>query len=232
MDSLAGLAVHHSIANQIGSWSRTKKVSISQAEADAVSWLRLVWSDKEKRVIEILNGQKDLDEYYRYIEFTSRKRVNAFFKLIWPNFSYHTYVGHEVPGSFNIGDVRIRLRVDFVSRDQDEHITISDWKTGSSPDVDSERYQMIVYYVWARSYYPIDSESINVQTVNLKTGLITRFDISPEEVEDITNRVLSETHNLRPPVKKTNFPATPSLNNCISCPHLSQCDAGKTKVTE
>lgn len=207
-------------------------MSISQAEADAISWLRLVWSDKEKRIIEIINGGRDLDEYYRYIEITSRKRVNTFFKLIWPNFSYHTYVGHEVPGSFNIGNVRIRLRVDFVSKDQDGHIVISDWKTGDSQDVESERYQMIVYCLWARSYYSMDSASINVQTVNLKTGLITRFDVSPEEIEDITNRVLSETYNLRPPVKKSNFPAAPTSTSCMSCRYLSQCDAGKSKVKE
>lgn len=230
LKSVIGIAVHRAISGQIDNWRDGKDVSAFGAEEIGLEYLSRTFAQKNKTITEFANGVAVENETLSRMEDAVHLRIATFFKMFWPHLSKHQYVTHEKLDSFMLDDVRMWVQVDLATRDLNGEFLVSDWKTSQSRHVEADSHQMEVYALWANRKFEPDPARIRTQVINLRSGHVDRRSVSTEELEMIKTKLIEEAASISEALRDGNFPASPSLEKCVSCNILSTCTEGSSIV--
>ena len=228
--TVVGSAVHAAIADQMARWGAREPISRADAEASARTFISDIWRVKEMRITECLNGIELADERHQEMQSAARHQLRNFFRMIWPQFSDHSYVEHEYRDNFLLNGASVSVQIDLATRDPDNNFVISDWKTGWLGHREPEAFQMSVYELWAHLRYHISVSKIRTLVVNLRTGQIVRGTPSEDLLAETSERIRSESLQLGQLHKPAAFPTSPELQKCIACRYMGQCPDGKRAV--
>jgi hypothetical protein len=230
--SLVGTAVHKAIAEQISSWREGIEVSPQRAEEIGLDYISEMWSNKEKRITEFVNGTIVEDDTYSRMVDATHERIMTFFRMFWPHLSKHTYVIHETLDNFEIPDIRIWVQVDLATRDTNGEFLVSDWKTSQAHNIEADSYQMGVYGLWAHKRFERSPTRIHTQVVNLRTGQVDRRTETAGSLRETQDRLVKEVALVSAARFTNGFVAKPCLEVCVSCNFLDSCTEGSTTVMD
>src|SRR2546426_5419949 len=212
--TVVGSAVHQAIATQMQRWRTGEPVSSDEAEDFANNFVSTLWRAKETRITEALNGMELVDSVYHEMQAAAHHQLRNFFKMIWPQYSAHSYVAHEYRDSFIVNRAKVWVQVDLATRDGEGTLVISDWKTGWLRHAESEAFQMAVYALWANQRYSLPLDCIRTQVVNLRTGQVVNGTPSDVLLSDTRARIEAEASELKRLDEPLRFPASPESQKC------------------
>jgi len=224
--TVVGSAVHEAIAAQMTRWKAGDPISPDEAQASARVFISTVWGARRTRITECLNGVELADNLYHELLSSAHSQLRNFFRMIWPQFSGHSYVVHEFRDRFSLDGTNVWVQVDLVTRNPRNHLVISDWKTGWTSHRSSEAFQMSVYALWAHLRYALPLDDLHTQVVNLRTGEIVRGVPSQALLDETRARIESESSLLRRADDPSSFPPSPESQKCVACNFLPMCSAG------
>jgi len=230
LNAIVGLAVHRGIASQVDEWAAGGSATYVGAKEVAEEWIEDIWEGRDERVIEAINGEHlSAGQRHKFIGITKR-HLRTFFKAIWPEFRGHEYVLHEELQRFEVRGNPVYVKVDFCTRDQDDNLIITDWKTTKPPLLEFESLQLNVYGLWARECMESDVSKIRIQFGHTRTGGTPSHSVTSEELDDVAEQIERECREWNEKDGVDDYPAGPEPDKCHKCQFLKRCDAGQAVI--
>ncbi len=129
--------------------------------------------------------------------------------------------------SFNIGNLKIWLKLDFAYRNGDR-VHIVDWKTGHS-DPDFRQLYCYGYYAWKE--WGFQPEQVDLKMVNLLEPDITAESLSMDKLEQLEREIQEDVVSMKDllvnPEENTarmeDFPKVDDLSTCRRCRFRKIC---------
>jgi len=177
---------------------------------------------------EYHNGEKIPSSFYTAIEENGKTCLNTFFGK-WPDYTSRECLRHEQYDHFNIEDVGVTVKVDFIGRMPDRTLVLTDWKTGRDDDEYETELQMAAYVLWAKEYYRKSADEIKTELVFLKTGGTKPYAFYEEQLREIQELITGEHAMMNASYVCEDFPARPSQRECMSCKFAEVCPEATIK---
>lgn len=172
---------------------------------------------------EYRNGEPTRDSFFTGIEGSGRDYLDIFFNRIWPDYKNRECLRHEEFDKFRINDIEVTVKVDFVGKQPDGTIILTDWKTGKDSDEYEIDLQMAAYVLWARDYYLKSVDDISAEIVFLKTGEKKQYAFFDEQLRERLDMIPREFASMNASYEYEDFPARPSQRECMSCRFAKVC---------
>jgi len=119
--------------------------------------------------------------------------------------------------------------VDFVGRQPDGTLVLTDWKTGRDDDEYETELQMAAYVLWAKEYYTMSADEISTELVFLKTGATKPYAFFEEQLREVQEMIPREFAAMNASYEYGDFPARPSQRECLSCRFAEVCPEAAEK---
>jgi len=230
LNAIVGIAVHRGIASQVDEWAAGGSATYVGAKEAAEEWIEDIWDVRDERVIEAINGEQLSAGQRRKFIGISKRYLRTFFKAIWPEFRDHKYVLHEDLQRFEVRGNPVYVKVDFCTRDQNDNLVITDWKTSKPPILEFESLQLNVYGLWARECMESDINKIKIQFGHTRTGGTPSHSVASEDLDDVAEQIEQECREWNEKDGIDDYPADPETEKCHGCQFLKRCDAGQATV--
>lgn len=228
---LQGKLIHHILENQIGQHKLGRDLNEKSAIGQYTLNLKKYQEVGKDIITEFYNGEPLDNAFFDKIRDSGIKQIQTFFNVIWPIFNELDYVEHENKNSFKLGDIRVFLRPDYVSKTKTGIFVVSDWKTGSDrEDYDNDK-QLAVYVLWAMYNYEIEPDNIRSELIYLSTGNSRSFSFKYEDLEKTIDFINQNFQCLNKDYEIASFEPKASEANCISCNYAKICDCKKLPST-
>ena len=230
-----GSTVHECLKTQIERWRRGKRLSLQEAQTQATDQLHsYVEANTHILESEYTDGDIDFDkeEQKRALIRTAHDHIERFFQVIWPQFSGHNYILHEVIKSFTVGGHTVWVRPDLCTRTQDGDFVVTDWKTSSPEPFSEQSLQLLTYALWAYREYEPDLNRILVQLVHTGTGEFVRTRPDIAAITRLQSRIRADRRDWGTRSEKSEFPVDPADDKCQSCTALHRCEAGQSLLRD
>lgn len=230
-----GSAVHDCIEAQIDRWHRGKRLSLQAAQNQATEQLQDYVNSNEdylRREYTIEDEEFNLTDRKRSLIRTAHTHIERFFQVIWPQFSGHEYILHEVTKSITIEANTVWVRPDLCTRDGNGDFVVTDWKTTSPDPFGEPSLQLLTYALWAHQEYEPSIDRILVQLVHTSTGDFDQTRPDETALAQLKLRIRADRQDWSTRSQKSEFPPKPTNDKCRSCPELSHCAAGQTLLEE
>ena len=225
--SLIGTSVHKAISFFVLSWSKNVIVSDREVKRIGIEFIRDVWKNRNKTIIEFFNGTVKDNSLCSKFENSFTTFIDNFFLYIWPTFANEKYVTHEKLFTLRYEDFNILVKPDLITRDMAGNLVITDWKTSVTHDNSTESFQVSSYGFWASHFYNIEPERIILQIINLRTGKRIRDKFSKEKIEETISVINSQIDELKNFSHEEIPQAKPEIKKCKMCVYLRICEDGK-----
>lgn len=230
LSTLAGIAIHYSIAHEIGKWSTGNPVSPNESIKRAIDFFNQVWKNRRSQIIEVINGYSPDESFFKFSKIAITSKLQRFYFKIWPQFSKYEHLLHEKLDKFKIDGVIINVKVDLACRSHDGYFYIIDWKTGLGRNENEWRTQLAVYSLWASLKMNEKINAIRPTIVSLATGDVTIFTPTNSDIKLVRELIHDDISVVKAYEDNQEYHALPETRKCLSCPYMSTCDAGK-KIT-
>lgn len=230
LNAIVGIAVHRGIASQIDEWAAGGSATYVGAKEASEEWIEDIWDVRDERVIEAINGEQLSSSQRRKFIGISKRHLRTFFKAIWPGFRDHQYVLHEDLQRFEVRGNPVYVKVDFCTRDPDDNLVITDWKTSKPPVLEFESLQLNVYGLWARECMESDISKIKIQFGHTRTGGTPSHSVTLEDLDDVAEQIEQECWEWNEKDRIDDYPADPGTEKCHECQFLNQCEAGQATI--
>jgi CRISPR/Cas system-associated exonuclease Cas4 (RecB family) len=171
---------------------------------------------------EYHNGEKITDSFFSAIEANGKVCLKIFFGK-WPGYLGRECLRHEEFDHFSIGDVGVTVKVDFVGKQPDGTLVLTDWKTGRDDDEYETELQMAAYVLWAKEYYRKSADEIRTELVFLKTGATKPYAFFEDQLREVREMIPREFASMNAGYEYGDFPARPSQRECLSCKFAEVC---------
>jgi hypothetical protein len=181
-------------------------------------------------IVEAVNGLELDPDWLRSAENLARNRLERFFRMIWPQFSQFRHEVHEQLAEFTAERSRVLVRVDLACWNEIGQLLIIDWKTGGWQNEMGGRIQLAVYALWAVASYHLPLTSIVPVVVGLRTGEITRFQPTENDLSFVRDLIENDRAIVNEFNKTHDFPAAPESGKCWACSFLGKCPEGREAV--
>lgn len=220
---LQGKLIHGVLENQIGQHYLGRGLNEEGAKAQYVQLLEQYRNTARDVITELFNGEPTDNQFFDNCRANGIDQLSMFFGVIWPQLKDLKYEKHEKFDTFRVDDVKVTVKVDFVSRTKDGKIVVSDWKTGSDKEEYESDLQIGAYVIWAMNEYEVPIDDIRAELIYLRTGTMRPRKMSPEVLEDIKKLVVDEFAEMNESLEIESFPANPSHRKCMSCQFATIC---------
>ena len=217
-----GQLIHDIIDRQIQLHCENKPMDLNEAMDAFSRKVSLYKNVCGETFTEYHNGEKIPGSFFAAIEENGKTCLQTFFGK-WPSYQGRECLRHEEFDHFSIGDVGVTVKVDFVGRMPDGTLVLTDWKTGRDDDEYETELQMAAYVLWAMQYYRKSSDDIRTELVFLKTGATKPYAFFWEQVFDVQEMIPREFAEMNASYEYGDFPAQPSLRECLSCRFAEVC---------
>jgi CRISPR/Cas system-associated exonuclease Cas4 (RecB family) len=220
---LQGQLIHDILDEQIKLYCDKKPMDPAGA---ASAYSRKIAQNKmmaSEVLTEFRNGEPVKDSFFTTIDEGGKACLNTFFETIWPVYQDRECLRHEEYDHFNIGDVGVTVKVDFVGRMPDGTLVLTDWKTGRDDDEYETELQMAAYVLWAMQYFKKSADEIGTELVFLKTGEKKPYAFFEERLREVEEMIKREFVAMNTSYEYGDFPARPSVRECLSCKFARVC---------
>ncbi len=225
-----GTLIHNAIRGQIT--QKTLKRPMSQEAAKNLINLEFqrISRDQAKYISEAHNGFVLEESILENEKQDALNQIATFFSVIWPNYQSLEILTHERLENFQIGDIKVWVQPDLVTKNLDGELIISDWKTGKESSVSADTdLQLSVYILWASGYFGIDVEAIGAELCFLKTAQSFPTRRRKEQIDQLKTYIIQEAHNMTSLSKREEFIPKPNFNLCRGCNFATICPEAAIK---
>lgn len=230
-----GSVVHDCIEKQIERWRQGNRLNLLDAQKQATERLQEYVNSHEEYLRSKYSPEDDefhLDDYKRSLIRTTHAHLERFFQIIWPQFSGHEYILHEVTQSITVAGNTVWVRPDLCTRDQHGDFVVTDWKTTTPDPFSKPSLQLMIYAFWAQQEYEPDLDRVLVQLVHTSTGEFDQTRPDETSLRRLQQRIRADQRDWSTRSKRNEFPPKPTLEKCRSCPELDRCPAGQSCVED
>ncbi|HWQ19353.1 MAG TPA: DNA helicase RecQ [Methanotrichaceae archaeon] len=224
---IQGKLIHEIIEQQI---SRTRLGHVADEEMARSQYsqrLDVYRIGAERMVAEEFNGHALGDDFFEDILESGLQQIGTFFKVIWPGMEGMEYLNHEQVEAFHLGDVPVAVKLDYVCRDGDDGLIISDWKTGAGVETERRRsygdLQMGSYALWARECLMAEPEKTLCRLVYLASGRSESLRFSWSDLEGIRVKIIQGFREINQGFDQERFHPDPNPRKCHSCRFSTIC---------
>ncbi|MFA4860977.1 RecB family exonuclease [Methanoregula sp.] len=217
-----GQLIHDIIDQQIECHCTNKPMDLDGAMKSFSKKVSLYRDIGGETFTEYHNGEKIPSSFFSYIDANGKTCLQTFFGK-WPGYATRECLRHEQFDHFQIGDVGVTVKVDFVGKMPDGTLVLTDWKTGRDDDEYETELQMAAYVLWAQEYYKMSADEISTELVFLKTGATKPYRFYEEQLHDMQEMIPKEYAAMNASYEYGNFPARPSQRECLSCRFAEVC---------
>lgn len=224
--ALVGTAVHRSISRQIDRWRSGGSPNMTDAQSIATDLIR-EFCDTHTFPEEQHDDDSASPRLQDSLSRTANAHLQTFFQVVWPRFSSHQYIVHEVVDSFTVHGHTVRVRPDLCTRNTSGELVVTDWKT-SPVDRFDQSLQLLVYGLWAHHKYEPDLDRIRAQQVHTGTGEFDREAINQQQLNDVIERIVADCEEWNMRADRSEYPPVPEDSKCRKCRYLYQCESGQS----
>lgn len=225
---IKGKIIHDLLEEQIEAHHRQQQMNEGRTKEECVRRVEEYRKEPEK-IVEYYNGEKVDEYFFDRMRTDGIDQLDMFFGVVWPQLANFAYLRHEKFDRFTIENTPAIVKVDYISKDAQGNVTISDWKTGADNEDYENSLQIGGYALWAMEYYGLRSEQITSQLVYLTTGTIRQYEFSEEELENIKGLIISDFEQMNQTYEIETFVPAPTQRKCISCQFDSICPHSLSK---
>jgi CRISPR/Cas system-associated exonuclease Cas4 (RecB family) len=183
-------------------------------------------------VTEAFNGLRIRRDFLDFVLEDGKRQLETFGKIVWPQLGDLEYVEHEEFENFYIDDLKVHVKVDYVTRSGDGTIVVTDWKTGQEYIPEKDDIQLAVYGLWASSKYEVPLERVKLELAYLRTGRSIPVELSTDIVREVKEAVLASSAEVLAADFLEDFPTAPAPEKCIACPFATICPDGAETLQE
>ena len=223
---LQGQLVHEVIKNQIGQHKLGRELKLESAINQYISRVNQMQNKDFARDLftEHYNGELFDISFFEKMKNDGTDQIKIFFGVVWPQIQDLEYCEHEEFDEFEINDVKVKVKPDYVSKTKTGKLVISDWKTGKDNESYDDKLQIGTYVLWASNHYSIDPKDVSTELIYLSTGNMRSYSFEIPELEKIKSTILEDYRNLNRDYNITSFPSSPSPKICLSCKFAKICE--------
>jgi len=223
-----GQLIHDIIDKQIQLHCENKPMDLTEAINAFSKKVSLYKNVGGETFTEYHNGEKITDSFFSAIDENGKACLKTFFGK-WPGYQNRECLRHEEFDHFSIGDVGVTVKVDFVGRQPDGTLVLTDWKTGRDDDEYETELQMAAYVLWAKEYYKMSADEIGTELMFLKTGATKPYAFFDEQLCEVQEMILREFAAMNAGYEYGDFPARPSQRECLSCRFAEVCPGAEIR---
>lgn len=227
LGTLVGVTVHEAIRRELDKWADHGGVSVRSAIAFAEGFLNRVWFAEEDGLIERANGLEVDQGLLVRLEAAARFQLDAFFRMVWPQFEMYRHEQHEVLTTFRANGFELAAKVDLAAWDALNHLLVIDWKTGEWAGNRNDRAQLAFYTLWARVTLGLELDGIAPILVRIRSGELIRFRPLEADIQFVLELIGSDFESVLIMKERGDFPASPDQRKCSGCPFLKSCEDGR-----
>lgn len=220
---LQGQIVHDILNEQIKLHCEKKPMDPTGAKSAYSRKIARYKTMAEEMLTEYRHGESVKEAFFTAIEESGKSCLNMFFESIWTDYQDRECLRHEEFDTFRIGDTEVTVKVDFVSKDNNGNIVITDWKTGGESDEYETELQMASYVIWAMQYYHKNPDEIKSELVFLKTGKTHPYAFFEDQLRDVEEKIKTDFEEMNTSYEYEDFPARPVPRECLSCRFAKVC---------
>jgi len=227
---LKGNLIHQAIRNQITQHCLGRPVSLEAAKNFISIEFNKVLNNQQTSLSEAYNGFPFEPDFLSKEKEDSLNQINTFFTVLWHSYKDLEFLTHERLESFMLGNFKVWVQPDLVTKNARNELTISDWKTGSPVSVDSDGdLQLSVYILWASLHFSCEIKNIGAELVYLKTSQSFPTRRALTQIEEVKKYIHDESGKMLAAADKSEFNPTPKLNLCKGCNFSTICEASAVK---
>jgi CRISPR/Cas system-associated exonuclease Cas4 (RecB family) len=229
---LTGLAVHLEVRHLAAVLKAGGAADAAESAARMAAWVDEWMAKGPEAIVEARNGATIPDEAFDAVKTRAEGEVRAFLGRWWPQVAQLEGLALEVAGSFAVGDVTVRTRVDALGREEDGAFVIYDWKTGVDDPAYESDLQVAVYALWAREKAMAVEPLAEVRLVFLKEGVERRQTYTGEELDALAGQIQRESAKMSPAPTRGQSMPRPDPRRCLACNFATVCDAADLSGTK
>lgn len=221
---LQGKLIHDILEDQIAMYQANGDIREDRAVERYKQSVEDYRKKAESKLVEYFNGEPINETFFDRIRENGLDQIGLFFGAIWMQFVDQQYLRHEEFDRFKAGQVEAIVKVDYASKNRNDEIVISDWKTG----VDNEEYendlQIAGYVLWAMQFYGVNPDKIHSQLIYLTTGSARVHKFSNEKLKEVEQLIISDFEEMNKFYSIDYFEPTPEPKHCLSCHFSTVCN--------
>lgn len=221
-----GEVIHSAIRNQITQHCVGRPMSLEAARNFLKMEFKKIYENQAAYLSEAHNGLPLEENILKAQEEDAQLQIERFFSIIWHNYEQLPVVTQERLEHFFLGDIKVWVQPDFVTKNSAGKLMISDWKTGLDKHVDAETdLQLSVYILWASLHFNIAVAEIGAELVYLKTAqsFPTRRTLS--QINELKDYIGNEAAKMLAAKDRSEFLPRPRFNLCKGCNFATICSA-------
>jgi hypothetical protein len=224
---LQGDLIHNILEDQINCYLERKSMD---SEGSIQKFIKKVSQYKTMApevLTEYRHGKPVDDQFFLTLQKNGISCLSTFFETVWPTYAELEYLRHEAFDRFTINSINVMVKADYVSKDVNGLIVISDWKTGLPNEMFENELQIASYVIWATQYFSKDPNEIKSDLVYLNTGEIRSFIFVKEQLLEVEEKIKSDFKTMNFSYEYEDFLGNPEPNKCLSCKFGSICPESK-----
>lgn len=225
-----GNLIHSAIRNQVTQHCLKRPISLEAAKNFVNLEFKNVSQAQNKYLSEAYNGFPLEEEFLNKQKEDALSQINSFFSVIWHNYKSLQILSHERLESFLLEGFKVWAQPDLVTKNLEDKLIISDWKTGKAESASSDNdLQLSVYILWASIHFAVDIERIGAELVFLKTMQSFPTRRTREQIEDLKSYITGQARKMLAFKSKDEFIPKPRFNLCKGCNFASICPEAAIK---
>ncbi len=221
---LAGKLVHDIIEKQIKTLTVGGEMDPEGARNELYRKVDATRELAGELLTEHYNGLELDPEFFERSKEKGRTCLNSFYNEIWPPVVKRDYLEHEEFESFDLMDVRVVLKTDYVSSQPGGLVVVTDWKTGSPESDVDYKFQVAIYLLWAMDKYERPFEQVRGELAYLSEGYILPVSFNAEQLESYGEMIVDGFNEMNRDYDIGCFETAPSPGKCISCQFAEVCE--------
>lgn len=229
---LEGRLTHEAIENAIQQHRLGREIKLGPLLFFYESHMRPFLESTAEEVTEAFNGLRVQEDFLNFVLEDGKRQLETFVRVVWPQLVDLQYLEHEEFENFYIDDLKVNVKVDYVSRSRDGTIVVTDWKTGREYVPAEDDIQLAVYGLWASSKYEVPLERVKLELAFLRTGRSIPVELTTDVVREVKEAVLASSAEVLAVDFLEDFPTAPTPEKCISCPFATICPDGDAILQE
>ena len=127
--------------------------------------------------------------------------------------------------------MKINLKIDYLTRSEDQTIVITDWKTGNE-ELQGDNLQVGIYTLWCMNKFEYPVDKIKAELIFLRTGKTLPISLTMNDCNSIKEKILAEASEIMLIDSIDDFIPTPRRRKCVSCQFAIICQEGKKIIEE
>lgn len=221
---LQGKLIHDILEKQIEIFQASGNIREDKAVEQYIRSIEDYRKKARFKLIEYFNGEPIKETFFDRIRENGLDQIGLFFGAIWMQFEDQEYLRHEKFDRFNAGHIEAIVKVDYASKNQNDEIVISDWKTGADNEEYESDLQIAGYVLWAMQFYGVNSDKIYSQLIYLTTGSARVHKFSNEKLKEVEQIIISDFEEMNKFYSIDYFEPTPEPKHCLRCHFSTICN--------